>query len=435
MPHNNDSWATLIANMNPWERANASFGPYCVTPRGSLRLPIETLRLPCNGQWPVDQAPGWSTMELADGRKRRLWKALQWDAVFSPNPPRLPIPFHVPTYKEKSKNSPHDGPEIDNVKDKVLDDVFCGRAFSFCGHIFLLPDWEDFIMNSFTYNLQRDVLKDIDVFVGYRGSAARYAHLLTPGVFRKHDASGKAECDRWLRRSTIAGNILKQRFFEHENKPLTEIEAIGILQHHYIIGATDLLDLSFDVNIAKWFALHQRRPGTDGNGVHCYMPKEFVAKGREEAIREASVVLTVVVRAIGSIQLDGEYAKFFSRGLKFNWWDELGNIGRPKPEVPPFNLAPLWSNYPKRQKGFGLRGMGAKDSDTFGSILTVKENLFHPKFFPDGWDDIGGAEIQINNKRFKYGEDASHLTEFLFPVIPEWFRKVCSEINLAVRDL
>jgi len=38
------SWAIEIEQMIPSARARAAFGPYCVTPEGSLRLPLEMVR-------------------------------------------------------------------------------------------------------------------------------------------------------------------------------------------------------------------------------------------------------------------------------------------------------------------------------------------------------------------------------------------------------
>ena len=63
------------------------------------------------------------------------------------------------------------------------------------------------------------------------------------------------------------------------------------MQHHYLIGPTDLLDLTFDANVAKWFALNE----WTGDGE--YRPKQFVAvHSEEEALRSASRILMVVVR-------------------------------------------------------------------------------------------------------------------------------------------
>ena len=95
--------------------------------------------------------------------------------------------------------------------------------------------------------------------------------------------------------------------------------------------------------------------------------------------------------------------------------------------MPPYNLAPLWSEYPRRQKGFGLRGIYPGELDKFGSVLTVTEHLFHPFFFKNGWDRIGGPALTIDGKSFAFGDDSSGMADFLFPARPRWFETAASE--------
>ncbi len=400
------TWAVEIERMSPPKRANAGrFHPYCVTPEGSLRLPLEIPRINGPRQWPVGKAPGWTELTLPDGRKHSIWRPLHSDFYFGQQ--EKPVKVCV---------APDDRARIASMTSHdVLQLIVSGRAFPFCDHVFVLPDLARFVMNSFRYHVNK--MDELSVFVGYRGQSKRYEEKFTPGLYRKRSNPQRAK--QWQDRSRTAGNVLKQRFLEQMNKPLTEMEAIGILQHHYIIGPTDLVDFSHDVNIAKWFALNERADGA-------YRRKEFVD-------REACCVYTVAVRAIGNLRLSEEDAKPFTSGLTFRWWEDFGSKDGPSwPEVPPYNLAPLWSEYPRRQRGFGLRGVGPGDRDACGAILSVTEHPFHPRFSKDGWDRIGGPELSIDGRRFACDEDSSPMTAFLFPQLPRWFKDVISEIRELV---
>ena len=248
--------------------------------------------------------------------------------------------------------------------------------------------------------------------------------MLSPGLHRTHNNPTPAAIDNWLDQSRILGNILKQRFLEKHNKLLTETEAVGIMQHHYLIGPTDLLDLTFDVNIAKWFALNERTVKGD------YRAKRFVARSEEEALREASRILVVVVRPIGSIPLSRDDWEELNDGTSTTIWEgyaeteELSQF-----ETPPSNLGPLWSTYPRRQRGFGLRGIGPSDADPYGAVLAAWEYLYHPQYFPDGWDGFEGPEITIDGKVFAKGEDSAGAAGHLFPEPPDWLTATREEVD------
>lgn len=409
------SWATEIEQMTPSARARATFGPYCVTPEGSLRLPLEMLRRDAPNQWPVAEAPGWKTLSLPDGRDHVQWLPLGSDYFFRGEQPTAA--FAPSTHGLANMR-------VDGLN--ALRSVLRGEAFPFCGRFFALPRSDEFIMNSFQYHVPN--MDMLGLFVGYRGHSQRFAEVLTPGLFRANRQPSKEKHLDWMRRSKIASNLLKQRFLEHENKPLTDLEALGILQHHYVIGPTDMVDLSFDVNVAKWFSLN-----CFANGA--YQRKFFrETTDPKKAAAETSCIYTVVVRSIGSIPLVGEAARFLTPGITLKWWEGLESLSSepPKAEVPPYNLAPLWSEYPRRQKGFALRGIYPSDLDKFGSVLAVAEHPFHPIFFRDGWDRIGGPEFTIDGHRFAFDDDSSSMAAFLFPERPEWFEIAAAEAKRAV---
>lgn len=404
------SWAVEIEKLSSAERKQAKFGPYLVTPEGSLRLPIEMLRVSGPNRWPIGAAPGWTKLTLPDDTRHQQWLPLGSEYFFRGESPKS---AHIPQHMS-STNFMMNGADALNL-------VLTGQAFPFADRFFALPTAQGFALNSFKYEIPD--MENLGIFIGFRGHTKRYPEVLTPQLYRAHKSPSKDKHAIWMKKSRIASNVLKQRFLEKESKPLTDLEAIGILQHHYVIGATDMLDLSFDVNVAKWFSLNVFADGD------C-KPKEFhETLDPIEARKEASCVYAVGVRPIGSISIAGEAARFLTPGIKLDLWEGITRTSFDSAgvETPPYNLAPLWSIFPKRQRGFGLRGIFPGEFDKFGSVVSVTEHLFHPVFYPNGWDSIGGPELTINDQHFPWDADSSLAREFLMPDEPEWFRNASSE--------
>jgi hypothetical protein len=201
--------------------------------------------------------------------------------------------------------------------------------------------------------------------------------------------------------------------YEAESILLTEVQAGGILQHYGIIGPTDVLDLSYDVNIAKWFALN-----VWDRDKCAYTPKIFREHSDEgKGHDECSIVYTVTVRVIGS-HLDPTITQDFltrSHTSLMPW-----NLSSPSSVALlthslPRNISPLWSQRPARQSGFGLRGIGPEENDAFGSVLGIVEHRFHPTFAPDGWNRIGGAQVFLDCTRYSWKDDMSCLAPSILP--------------------
>lgn len=408
------SWAQTIAELDAAKRGSATFGPYLVDPDGALRLPIEMLTRSGPGTWPVSEAPGWSVLALPDGTDHRQWLPLGSEYFFRGEQPEA---AYAPS------SHPVAGKRMGGLD--ALRDVLRGDAFPFASRFFALPR-TDYIMNSFVYHPQD--MEDLSVFIGYRGHSRRFDEIVTPGIYRKPNAPCRESHDAWIRKSRIACNVLKQRFLETQGKPLTDMEARGILQHHYIIGPTDMLDLSYDLSVAKWFALN-----TFANGR--YSKKLFHEKHDiRRATEETVFIYKVVVRAIGSIEVAGEAKRFLTPGVELKPWDDLIGLD----EVPdrtttaPSNLAPLWSTYPKRQRGFGLRGLMPGELDVFGSILSIREYPFHPVFYAEGWDEIGGPSFEIDGHSYTFEDDSSHQQDHLLPAHEPWFVDVMAEVRKTV---
>lgn len=409
------SWAHTIAKLDAAKRGSATFGPYLVDPDGALRLPIEMLTGSGPRSWPVSEAPGWRVLALPDGTEHRQWLPLGSDYFFRGEQPAA---AYAPS------SHPLAGKRAAGLD--ALRAVLRGDAFPFTSRFFALPSAE-FIMNSFVYHPQD--MEDLSVFIGYRGHSRRFEEIVTPGIYRKHNSPCRESHDAWIRHSRVACNVLKQRFLETAGKPLTDMEARGILQHHYIIGPTDMLDLSYDLSVAKWFALN-----TFTNGR--YSAKLFHEKHDiQRATEETAFIYKVVVRAIGSIEVAGEAKRFLTTGVELKLWDDLIGFG----DVPertttaPSNLAPLWSTYPKRQRGFGLRGMMPGELDVFGSILSIREYPFHPVFYAKGWDEIGGLSFEIDGRSYTFEDDSSQLQDYLLPEHEPWFVDLMAEVCETVK--
>lgn len=409
------SWAHTIAKLDAAKRGSVTFGPYLVDSDGALRLPIEMLTRSGSRTWPVSEAPGWSVLALPDGTDHRQWLPFGSEYFFRGG---QPVAAYAPT------THPQAGKQTGGLD--ALRAVLRGDAFPFASRYFALPSDNSYIMNSFVYHPQD--MEDLSAFIGYRGHSRRFDEVVTPGIYRKHNAPCQESHDAWIRKSRIACNVLKQRFLETEGKPLTDMEARGILQHYYIIGSTDILDLSYDINVAKWFALN-----TFLNGRYSkkhFHEKHDIQRGTEETV----FIYRVVVRAIGGIEVAGDAKQFLTPGVELKAWDDLIGLGGVShcTTTTPSNLAPLWSTFPKRQRGFGLRGLMPGELDVFGSILSIREYPFHPVFYAEGWDEIGGPSFEIDGTSYTFENDSSHKKSYLFPPRESWFIKVMTEVQETV---
>ena len=199
------------------------------------------------------------------------------------------------------------------------------------------------------------------------------------------------------------------------------------MQHYNLIGPTDLLDLTFDVDVAKWFALNE----WTGHGE--YRPKQFrAARSEKQAEADASRIVLAAVRPIGSVPIAEEDWRELTRETSPRLWEGSETEELSQFETPSFNLGPLWSEYPRRQRGFGLCGIGPMDADPNGAILAAWEYLYHPEYFPDGWDHFGGPELTINGDVFAAGKNSAGMSRYLFPDPPDWLTATSKE---AVRIL
>jgi hypothetical protein len=187
--------------------------------------------------FPERASPGWKAFD----ESFMAWCALGAESILAGKtlPNRVIVPFEG---------------TVELSIERVWALIASGRAFPFLNDLYLLPE-SNFAANSFQYELSHH--EPLAVFIGYRGHSARYDEIITPGVLRRHRDPSRESFTNYKRRECVAANIVKEIFWERQRIALADIQARGILQHHGVIGATDILDLSYEINVAKWFALNQ----------------------------------------------------------------------------------------------------------------------------------------------------------------------------------
>jgi len=145
-----------------------------------------------------------------------------------------------------------EGSNIPTGWDDVLRLYLSGKAFFYDHDLYILPE-RRFIFNSFRYECPG--AEPLRIFVGYRGHPHPYPLVLTPSVLRDAEQKGH---DRYVQCKEIdAGNLLREAYWRHDSRALQDLEACGILQHHNTIGDADILDLSYEPDVAKLFALSE----------------------------------------------------------------------------------------------------------------------------------------------------------------------------------
>jgi FRG domain len=222
---------------------------------GLYRFDPDTRRLMIDGERPRPSvhgytgSPGWKTLATQMEYETRIWEAPGETRIWA-------APGVIEMFQEQKKTvviSPEgEKPTTPRNWNDVLRLYINGKAFVHERNIYLLPDRE-FALNSFNY--ERPNGEPLTVFVGYRGHAHPYPLVITPSLL--HGPAG-ADRSRYLHykvREGYATNLLREAYWRHKRKVLQDLEACGILQHHKTIGPTDLLDLSYDLDVAKAFAL------------------------------------------------------------------------------------------------------------------------------------------------------------------------------------
>jgi hypothetical protein len=279
-------WADEIQNLEQSELERTTRGPFLCDPRGRLLLLNEMIRrVPKDEKRLLPQGPsqGWVRMQTKDYSAWEIWCPLGGEQIILEG--KLPAGVVAST-----------GGTLNLSISRVMQLLASGGAFLFNNLLFLLPEHR-FAWNSFSFH-PADYDEPLSVLVGYRGHAQNYAEILTPSLLRHHRHPTDDKYLAYKKVETYAANIIKEVFWKQKQTALTDIQARGILQHHKILGDTDLLDLTHNVQVAKWFALHSVTN-------HGATRKRFaVTECKTEddfwkAYDESSLIYQIVVRILG----------------------------------------------------------------------------------------------------------------------------------------
>jgi hypothetical protein len=300
------TWADSILD---GER-EGSFGPYFLNEEIGRLMPFEEIRRdPVEGYEP---SPGWQPLAKSGSYTVMLWAS-----------PRLPEIFHA---KKLRRVILPEGAERLSVLNDWSDAVrlyISGDGFFFEEDFYLLPK-KLFKFNIFNY--KRPGKEPLQVFVGYRGHSHSYSQVLTPSALRDTTGDYLPKYLEYKAREGYAGNLLREAYWRYGHRILQDLQAYGILQHHKAIGDTDILDLSYEPDVAKLFALSDLTPA--GN---------YVAKSWTD-VEDYSCIYKVVVRVIGGT----------SEPIDLPPYSPLNIL--------PFNICPLSSatEVAARDCGFGV---------------------------------------------------------------------------------
>lgn len=287
-----------------------------------------------------------------------------------------------------------------------------GAGFLFDGSLYPDPKRYSSSSDDFAHVLRIEGMNSLQVVTSFRGHSKKYDEIITPGCFRKESRSlWKVETtyNLWRKKQTYAANVLKQVIWERYGKPVSDVEAKGLLQHYGLALPTAVTGASADVNVAKWFALNEyyRYPNQ-------YRPKLFREENdRAQGYAEASCVYKIILLYLAQPVSDKD--------------DRLV----PGPAVP-WNLMELWSKGLTRQRGLGIYGIGPADQDHWGIVLNITEYAYHPRFYPSGWDEIGGPVMTIDGTSFNAFDKTDGLASYFFPPEEEWLKIVLSYIRRRI---
>jgi hypothetical protein len=322
-------------------------GPYILSPKWRrLMLPGEIRDRPVSGYTPSDR---FQVLSGGGGEDRRFWAGPGMLEMFS----RRRVGYvRVPDGEDVI--TPNDWTDLWRA-------YASGQGFPYEGDFYMLPH-KKYEQNTFTYNLPG---RKFSVFVGYRGHSHPYPNVLTPSVFRGLRPGDTEPYLEYKRREGYATDLLREAYFRLREQPLLDVQAVGILQHHKTIGDTDVLDLTYDVDTAKLFALIDL---VDGNNIY---PKSW--RGEDDY----SSVYKIIVRPLGGDDPPLELPPPYQGHL----------------QLLPYNIVPLSAvaETGDLERGFGAWGFGPGDLDNFGTVLNITEWRYHPTSNPHGWGAIGGV--------------------------------------------
>jgi hypothetical protein len=374
------TWADCIIDRDD----DRDFGPYHVNPSQRRLMLVEEIRRTKVGAEPTPSR-GWTTIRRGS-LEARIWCAPGAEIFFAEGKVRR---FVFPVSGEREV--------IPKGFEQTLLLVLNGSAFVFDGDVFILPHGR---FGSGVIRYERPNADPVTVFVGYRGHAYTYPTILSPSILRAETAG--ANTSRYLRYKEIegyAGDLLRQGYFRYREDALQDLQVRGILQHHKVIGATDILDLTYDVERARAYALNSG----DSSG-NC---------------DDYAFIYQIVIRVLGGTR----------KPLPCTF------RGRPV-KLLPWNICPLSmvSELAEGDRGFGVSHLGPIDRDNYGMVLNVTTWRYHPRVALDGWSDLLIDRTTMGISAVSAISQLETASPFMVPPEPMWLEDLLGDVKHRVAN-
>jgi hypothetical protein len=225
------------------------------------------------------------------------------------------------------------------------------------------------------------------IAIGYRGCSQVYKYPFQPGAFRR--PTGDDQAKRFDQFKRFVGNLVTELVWSVWRIALTVNEKESFLQHYYVLPRSYLVDITYDVNIAKAFAC---------------------AKQADRSTH------TPVLYKVALYNID-----------YYDWGAA--------------NISELPIARPQIQRAISLLGLDPRMGDQAGVIVALTE---HPFFFTHegtSWNLFGGPKFRVGNREFTgpYLNESEYaeLNEMLYPGenpdVVALLTTICDKATTALR--
>jgi hypothetical protein len=205
---------------------------------------------------------------------------------------------------------------------------------------------------------------EINVSLGYRGTANIYEYPLQPGMGRLTWTDDSFA--RYLELLNFVSNLVIELVWNATGQALDRRAAEAVIQHYYLLPWTSMIDVSLDINVAKAFA--------------CYSSSV-----------DARIMPTIYQIALLN-------ADFYNEGAT--------------------GLHSLPFARPQAQRALSLFDLGRNMEDKHGIVVGISEHVLGPTVSGTTWDDFGGSKFDLCGHQYDgialTHDDRERLTRTMF---------------------
>lgn len=220
--------------------------------------------------------------------------------------------------------------------------------------------------------------------VGYRGCSRIYDYPFRPSAFRRFQTAEEAQGFDRLKK--FVSNLIVEFLWCTSQTTINPHESESIIQHYKLLPWTYMVDVSYDVNIAKAFAASTQA---------------------EAAIRTPALYKAVL--------------------YNMDYYD----LGASMIENLPFQR-------PRLQKAISLIALNGLMEDPTGVIVALTEHPFYYTHSGTSWDALGGSGFKVGGRSFASPvlpeADYEELHDLLYPREPDEVIALFSTIGAKVRS-